>query len=395
MEFRFTEEQEKLRQEIRQFLEEELKNGNFEVHCDAWMGGYSPEFSRKIGQRGWIGLCWPREWYGQGKSYMDRMVLTEEIVRYGAPAAAHWFADRQMGPSIIRYGSDEQKEYFLPRIARGELVFGIGMSEPEAGCDLASLRTKATEDGDSYILNGQKVWTSGAHHIDYLYLIARTDPEAPRHRGISEFIVDMNLPGIEVRPLIDMTGGHHYNEVFLDNVRVPRSSMVGEINHGWYQIAEQLDYERSGVERLMTNYPIYQDLIEYAKQTNHGGKPLAEQPTVRNRLADLTVRYEVGRLLTYRVAWVLDQGRPPTTEAAMAKAFCTSFEQYMVHVATQLPGLYGQLRQGSKWIPPAFRESAAESYLFSPGYTIQGGTSEILKNITAIRGLQLPTQKNS
>ena len=394
MEFRFTEEQENLRQEIRQFLEVEIKNGSFEVHCDAWMGGYSPEFSRKIGQRGWIGLCWPREWYGQGKSYMDRMVLTEEIVRYGAPAAAHWFADRQMGPSIIRYGSDEQKEYFLPRIARGELVFGIGMSEPEAGCDLASLRTKATEDGDSYILNGQKVWTSGAHHIDYLYLVARTDPDAPRHRGISEFIVDMHLPGIEVRPLIDMTGGHHYNEVFLDNVRVPRSSMVGEINHGWYQIAEQLDYERSGVERLMTNYPVYQDLIEYAKQTSHDGKPLAEQPTVRSRLADLTVRYEVGRLLTYRVAWVLDQGRPPTTEAAMAKAFCTSFEQYMAHVATQLPGLYGQLRQGSKWIPPAFRESAAESYLFSPGYTIQGGTSEILRNITAIRGLQLPTQKN-
>ena len=394
MEFRFTEEQEKLRQEIRQFLEVEIKNGSFEVHCDAWMGGYSPEFSRKIGQRGWIGLCWPREWYGQGKSYMDRMVLTEEIVRYGAPAAAHWFADRQMGPSIIRHGSDEQKEYFLPRIARGELVFGIGMSEPEAGCDLASLRTKATEDGDSYILNGQKVWTSGAHHIDYLYLVARTDPDAPRHRGISEFIVDMHLPGIEVRPLIDMTGGHHYNEVFLDNVRVPRSSMVGEINHGWYQIAEQLDYERSGVERLMTNYPVYQDLIEYAKQTSHDGKPLAEQPTVRSRLADLTVRYEVGRLLTYRVAWVLDQGRPPTTEAAMAKAYCTSFEQYMAHVATQLPGLYGQLRQGSKWIPPAFRESAAESYLFSPGYTIQGGTSEILRNITAIRGLQLPTQKN-
>jgi alkylation response protein AidB-like acyl-CoA dehydrogenase len=391
MEFRFTEEQERLRQEIRQFLEGELKNGSFEVHCDAWMGGYSPEFSRKIGQRGWIGLCWPREWYGQGKSYMDRMVLTEEIVRYGAPAAAHWFADRQMGPSIIRHGSDEQKEYFLPRIARGELVFGIGMSEPEAGCDLASLRTKATEDGDSYILNGQKVWTSGAHHIDYLYLVARTDPDAPKHRGISEFIVDMHLPGIEVRPLIDMTGGHHYNEVFLDNVRVPKSSLVGEINRGWYQIAEQLDYERSGVERLMTNYPLYQDLIEYAKQTDHGGKPLAEQPAVRSRLADLTVRYEVGRLLTYRVAWVLDQGRLPTTEAAMAKAFCTSFEQYMAHVATQLPGLYGQLRQGSKWIPPAFRESAAESYLFSPGYTIQGGTSEILRNITAIRGLQLPT----
>lgn len=391
MNFKFTEEQEKLRQEVRQFLEGELKKGTFEVRCDAWMGGYSPEFSHKIGERGWIGLCWPKECYGKGKSYIDRMVLTEEIVRYGAPAAVHWFADRQMGPSIIRHGSDEQKQYFLPRIARGELVFGIGMSEPEAGCDLASLRTKATEDGDSYIINGQKVWTSGAHHIDYLYLVARTDPDVPKHKGISEFIVDMHLPGIEVRPLIDMTGGHHYNEVFIDNVRVPKSSMVGEINRGWYQIAQQLDYERSGVERLMTNFPLYQDLIEYAKHTGHGNKPVAKQPIVRSKLADLTIKYEVGRLLTYRVAWVLDQGRLPTTEAAMAKAFCTEFEQHLAHMATQLPGLYGQLRQGSKRIPPVFRESAAESYLFSPGYTIQGGTSEILKNIIAIRGLQLPS----
>jgi alkylation response protein AidB-like acyl-CoA dehydrogenase len=391
MDFRFTGEQENLRQEVRQFLEGELKNGTFEVRCDAWMGGYSPEFSHKIGERGWIGLCWPEECYGKGKSYIDRMVLTEEIVRYGAPAAAHWFADRQMGPSMIRHGSDEQKQYFLPRIARGEIVFGIGMSEPEAGCDLASLRTKATEDGDSYIINGQKVWTSGAHHIDYLYLVARTDPDVAKHKGISEFIVDMHLPGIEVRPLIDMTGGHHYNEVFIDNVRVPKSSLVGEINRGWYQIAQQLDYERSGVERLMTNFPLYQDLIEYAKHTGHGSKPVAKQPIVRSKLADLTVEYEVGRLLTYRVAWVLDQGRLPTTEAAMAKAFCTAFEQHLAHTATQIPGLYGQLRQGSKRIPPVFRESAAESYLFSPGYTIQGGTSEILKNIIAIRGLQLPS----
>lgn len=392
MDFRFTKEQEKLRQDVREFLEEELKKGSFEVRCDAWLFGYSPEFSRKLGERGWIGLCWPREYYGQGKSYMDRMVLTEELLRYGAPAAAHWFADRQMGPSIICYGTQEQKDFFLPRIARGELVFGIGMSEPEAGSDLASLQMRAVEDGDSYILDGQKVWTSGAHHIDYLYLVARTDPEAPKkHRGISEFIVEMRLPGIEVRPLIDMAGGHHYNEVFLDNVRVPKSSLVGEKNRGWYQIVEQLDYERTGVERLMTNYPLYRDLIAYAKQTTYQGKPLAAQPTVRHKLADLTVQYEVGRLLTYRVAWVLDQGRLPTYEAAMAKTFCTAFEQHLAHVATQLPGLYGQLRQGSKWVPPAFRQSAAESYLFSPGYTIQGGTSEILRNVIAIRGLELPT----
>jgi len=390
MEFYFTEEQERFRQEVIQFLEDELQKGNFEVHCDAWMGGYSPEFSRKMGERGWIGLCWPKECYGQGKSYMDRMVLTEEIVRYGAPAAAHWFADRQMGPSIIRHGTDEQKGFYLPRIARGEIVFGIGMSEPEAGCDLASLRTKAVEDGDNYVLNGQKVWTSGAHFIDYLYLIARTDPDVPKHKGISEFIVDMKLPGIEVRPLIDMTGGHHYNEVFLDNVQVPKSCLVGGINKGWYQIAQQLDYERSGVERLMTNYPLLQDLIKYAKQTEQGGEPLSKQATIRNSIADLTVRYEVGRMLTYRVAWVLDQGRLPTTEAALAKAYCTEFEQQLAHVATMIPGLYGQLRQGSKGLPPAFRESPAESYLFSPGYTIQGGTSEILRNIVAMRGLELP-----
>ena len=391
MEFYFTEEQERFRQEVIQFLEDELQQGNFEVHCDAWMGGYSPEFSRKMGERGWIGLCWPKECYGQGKSYMDRMVLTEEIVRYGAPAAAHWFADRQMGPSIIRHGTDEQKEFYLPRIARGEIVFGIGMSEPEAGCDLASLRTKAVEDGDNYVLNGQKVWTSGAHFIDYLYLIARTDPDVPKHKGISEFIVDMKLPGIEVRPLIDMTGGHHYNEVFLDNVQVPKSCLVGEINRGWYQIAQQLDYERSGVERLMTNYPLLQDLIKYTKQTEQGGEPLSKQATIRNSIADLTVRYEVGRMLTYRVAWVLDQGRLPTTEAALAKAYCTEFEQQLAHVATMIPGLYGQLRQGSKDLPPAFRESPSESYLFSPGYTIQGGTSEILRNIVAMRGLELPS----
>ena len=391
MDFRFTEEQERLRQEVRAFLDEELRQGNFETRTDAWMGGYNPEFSRKIGERGWIGLCWPAECYGKGKSYIDRMVLTEELVRYGAPAAAHWFADRQMGPSIIRHGTQEQKDFFLPRIARGEIVFGIGMSEPEAGCDLASLRTKAVEEDDCYVLNGQKVWTSGAHFIDYVYLIARTDPDVVKHKGISEFIVDMHLPGIEVRPLIDMTGGHHYNEVFLDNVKIPKSSLVGEVNRGWYQIAQQLDYERSGVERLMTNYPLLEDLIKYVKETGRGGGTLADDAAIRNSLADLTVRFEAGRMLTYRVAWVLDQGRLPTVEAAAAKAYCTAFEQHLAHTVTQVLGLYGQLRQGSKCVPPAFRESPAESYLFSPGYTIQGGTSEILKNIVAMRGLELPS----
>jgi len=391
MDFKFTEEQEKLRKQVREFLEDELKKGSFTTHCDAWMGGYSADFSKKMGVRGWIGYCWPNDRYGQGKSFIDRLVITEEIVRYGAPAAAHWFADRQMGPSIIRHGTKEQQDFFLPRIAKGELVFGIGMSEPEAGCDLASLKTKATPDGDNYVINGQKVWTSGAHHINYIYLVARTDPNVPKHKGISEFIIDMKTPGIDVRPLIDMTGGHHYNEVFFDNVRIPKSCLVGKLNSGWYQIAQQLDYERSGVERLMTNYPLLEDIVKYVKETQYHGQPLSKSVLARQSVADLFISFEVGRLLTYRVAWVLDQGKLPTTEAALAKAFSTSFEQQLAQVATQIPGLYGALRQGSKGIPLAFRESPAESYLFSPAYTIQGGTNEILRNIIAGRGLGLPS----
>jgi alkylation response protein AidB-like acyl-CoA dehydrogenase len=392
MEFQFTEEQEKFRQEVRDFLEEELRKGSFVPRNDGWMCGFSLEFSHKMGERGWIGLCWPKEWYGQGKSYMHRMVLTEELLRYGAPTAAHWFGDRQIGPTIIRHGSEEQKHFFLPRIVRSEIRFGMGMSEPEAGSDLASLQTRAVEDGDDYIIDGQKVWTSGAHLADYLYLVVRTDPNVVKHKGISEFIVDTKAPGIEIRPLVDMTGAHHYNEVFFNSVRVPKTRLLGGKNKGWYQLAEQLDYERSGIERLMTNYPLFQDLIKYVKETKRQGKPLADDPLVRHKLAELEVHYEAGRLLTYQVAWVLDQGRIPNYEAAMTKALSTAFEQRLVNVATQILGLYGQLRQGSKWVPPAFRESVTESYLFSPGYTIQGGTSEVLKNIVALRGLQLPAE---
>ncbi len=392
MEFQFTEEQEKFRQEVRDFLEDELRKGGFEVRCDGWIIGFSPEFSRKLGKKGWIGLCWPKEYYGQGKSYMYRMVLTEELLRYGAPVVAHWSADRQMGPSIIHYGTEEQKHFFLPRIVRGEAYFGIGMSEPEAGSDLASLQTRAVEDGNDYIIDGQKVWTSWAHKADYIYLVARTDPNVPKHQGISEFIVDTKLPGIEIRPLVDMSGGHHFNEVFFSSVRIPKTSLVGEKNRGWYQIAAQLDYERSGIERLMSNYTLFQDLIKYVKETKHQGKPLAEDPLVRHKMADLEVQYEAGRLLIYRVAWVLDQGRIPNYEAAMAKAFCAVFEQHLVNIATKILGPYGQLRQDSKWVPPAFRDSATESYLFSPGYTFRGGTTEILRSIVARRGLQLPTE---
>jgi len=388
MEFGFTEEQERFRREVRDFLEEELAKGSFEVRDDAWVIGYSPQFSRKLGERGWIGLTWPVEYGGRGLSYLDRLIYTEEVLRYGSPVGAHWFAERQIGPSILAYGTDEQKEKFLPRIIRGELIFGLGLSEPEAGSDLASVRTLALERDDCYVINGQKVWTRGAPHADYIYLVVRTDPDAPKHRGISEVIVDMETPGITVSPLLFMTGQHHHNEVFFDDVRVPKTSLIGEKNRGWYQIARQLDYERSGMERLMSNYPLFKNIVGFAKETQRDGRPLSKDPLVRQKLAELQVGFEMGRLLIYQVAWYLSQGIVPNYQAAMAKTYCTEFCQRLASTAMQILGPYGQLRPGSKWIP--FLPGATETYMFSPGYTIQAGTSEILRNIIATRGLELP-----
>lgn len=390
MDFAFTEEQNKLRQEVSDFLEEELKQGNFTPSCDAWIMGHDPEFSKKVAARGWIGLTWPKEFGGQGRSYMDRLIVTEEMLRYGAPAACHWFADRQIGGAILNYGTDEQKQEILPVILRGEAYVGLGMSEPEAGSDLASLQTRAVEDGDDFVVNGQKVWTSGAQFMNYIYLVARTDTEAPKHKGISEFIIETNQPGITVRALTDITGGQHFNEIFFDNVRVPKKYLIGVKNKGFYQILNQLDYERSGMERLMGNYPLFDALIRYTRETKVNGKTLSQNPIIRHKLAQLKIEFEVGRLQIYRVAMVMDEGRAPNWESAMSKAYCTTFEQHLASTAMDILGLYAQLTPGSKWV--AARGMAHDSYLASKGYSLQAGTTEILKNILALRKLGLPAQ---
>ena len=390
MDFSFTEEQNKLRQEVRDFLEEELKQGTFKPACDAWIMGYNPEFTKKVSAKGWIGMMWPKEHGGQGRSYIDRLIVTEEMLRYGAPAACHWFADRQIGGAILHYGNDEQKKEILPKILKGEAYVGLGMSEPEAGSDLASLQTRAVEDGDDYVIDGQKVWTSGAHFMNHIYLVARTDPEAPKHRGISEFIVETSLPGITIRPLVDITGGEHFNEVFFDSARVPKKYLIGEKNKGFYQILNQLDYERSGMERLMANYPLFDAIIQYAKETKRNGRPLSKDQIIRHKLAQLKIEYEVGRLHIYRVAAVMDEGRAPNWESAMSKAYSTTFEQHLASTAIEILGLYGQIAPESKWVP--VQGMAYESYLASKGYSLQAGTSEILKNILAQRKLELPSQ---
>jgi len=388
MDFKFTEEQEKFRQEIKDFLEEEIKQGTFQPSCDAWIQGYSPEFTKKVAQKGWIGLTWPEEYGGKGRSHIDRLILTEEMLRYGAPAACHWFADRQIGGGILRYGSEEQKREMLPKIMAGEAYVGLGLSEPEAGSDLASLQTKATEDGSDYILDGQKMWTSCGIFMNYLYLVARTDPEAAKHRGISEFIIETNLPGITITPTIDITGSTAWAEVFFDGVRVPSTALIGEKNRGFYQVVNQLDYERAGLERLMGNYPLFDAIVKFVKETERGGKTLAQHTTIRQKLAQLQTEFEIGRLLTYHVVLVMEEDRAPNVEASIAKAYSTTFERHLAVVAMEVLGLYGQLLTESKWAPVL--GMASHSYLASTGYSLQAGTSEVLRNIVATRGLGLP-----
>ncbi len=390
MDFRLSEEQAKFRQEVRDFLEGEIRQGLWQPTCDAWIMGHDPAFTKRVAQRGWIGLTWPKEQGGQGRSYVDRLILTEEMLRYGAPAACHWFADRQIGGAIVHYGTEEQKRELLPMILKGEAYVGLGMSEPDAGSDLASLKTRAASDGDYYVIDGQKTWTSGGSHMNWIYLVARTDPDAPKHRGISEFFFETSLPGVTVAPIVDITGGVHFNEVFFENVRIPAKCLIGEKNKGFYQILNQLDYERSGMERLMANFPLFEALIQYTKETKRKGKLLSEDPIIRPKLARLKIEFEIGRLHMYRVAMVMDEGRAPNWESAMSKAYGTAFEQRLASTAIEILGLYGQLSPQSKWVP--MQGMAYHSYLSSKGYSLQAGTSEILKNILALRKLELPSQ---
>jgi alkylation response protein AidB-like acyl-CoA dehydrogenase len=382
MNFALTASQSLLREEVRAFLREALPPDA--ARDDGWIVGFSREFSRALGARGWIGYTWPKRYGGQEGSYLERLILTEELLRAGAPVGAHWLADRQIGPALLAYGSEAQREELLPRIARGELFFSIGMSEPNAGSDLASLRTRAVEDGDLFILDGHKIWTTNAHEAEYCYLVARTDPQAPKHKGISEFLVDMRSPGITVRPIIDMVGEHHFNEIFFEGVRIHRRWLVGEKNRGWYQIASQLDYERSGIERLLSNWRILKDVRQYAKESGAAADPLW-----RDRLASIETRLAIGRWLIYRVAWLLDRRIVPNKESALTKAYATELEQEIAEVAGQLLGPHAALLPGS----PAARLGGrvARALAFAPSYTIMGGTSAILRNIIALRGLGLPS----
>ncbi len=392
MRFTFTEEQEGFRREVREFLQAELKAGTFVTKSGGLAEGNSQEFSQKMARKGWVGMTWPRKYGGQGRTYVDKMILNEEIFKVQAPVAYHFLSDRQIGPSIIHFGSEWQKEHFLPRFIRADdnTKFCLLFSEPNAGSDLVNVATSAVKDGDSYIIRGQKVWTSGGHQADYGWLLARTcfDPKVPRHESCSQFILDMRLPGVTVRPIINITGRHTFNEVFFDDVRVEKRFMVGGENEAFKQIMAQMDYERSGIERLLQNYPIYEKLIAHVKQLDRKKCGEAFYQWVRDSVAQMEIEFNVGRLLVYYTAWTIDQGKKPSKEAALAKAYCNQYEQRLTDLATRVLGPSSLLLEGTRWA--AFGGELGEGYLWAPSYTLQGGSVEVLKNIVALRGLNMP-----
>jgi 3-oxocholest-4-en-26-oyl-CoA dehydrogenase alpha subunit len=380
MEFRFTDDQEQFRSQIRTFLDVELAD---RAKRPDMSEGFSKAFSKKLAGRGWIGMAWPREYGGMGLSPIERLIFTEEMVTRQAPTGYHFVAERQMGPSIIVNGTEEQRREHLPKIINAEESWAIGMSEPGAGSDLASVQTRAVRDGDEYVVNGQKIWTSSAHLADMIWLVTRTDPDAPKHRGISILIVDMKSPGISVRPLVNMGNQHNFNEVYFDNVRVPRRNLVGEENRGWYVTAGNLDFERSGIERIVTSGLLFTEVMTYAKTLK--GDPRFDR--LRTELAERYLELQTGRLLAYRVAWQLSKNQLPNYEASMSKVFGTEWTQRMTNTAMHMVATFGLADRPEA---ETLRARIINGYLNAISLTIAGGTSEIQRNIIATRGLGLP-----
>lgn len=375
MDVTLSDEQRKLREDVLRFVEQE--RSSFTPQCDAWITGFDRDFSKKLAERGWIGITWPEEYGGGGRGYVDRLVLNEPLLMAGAPLASHWFADRQMAPSILAHGTEEQKKRYLPEILSGDATYCIGMSEPQAGSDLAAVRTRATRTEGGWVINGHKVWTSLAHLSDYIYLLARSEPESERHKGLSEFIVPLKGDGVTITPINDMSGAHHFNEVFLDDVFVGDDALIGDEGRGWYQITGQLGYERAGLERIHSVWVVLEGMRVAAGDDKERLRELGE----------LEAAAIVARQLVYRVASIADSGKAPDHEAAMAKLFGTDLEQKMIEVASRWAGRDSRLASEAEDAP--FGGHLFEAWLIGPSFTIRGGTNEILRGIIARRSLGL------
>lgn len=347
---------------------------------DGWLCGHDPEAARTLAEHGWLGMTWPKEAGGGGRSGLERLVVYEALIASGAPLATAYFADRQIGPTLLQFASPEQQARWLPEILNGSSMWCVGLSEPDAGSDLASLRTRArrSPEGD-WIVTGSKVWTSGAAHADWCYLVARTDPDARPHAGLSEFVVDMSSPGIEVRPIVDSTGDDHFCEVIFDEVVVPAGHLIGEENGSFRQVMRQMEHERGGIDRLVSNRRLFEDVL-----------PLADRgdPLVRQEIAELETGHRIGRLLVVREV----MGQAPPSFSAATKTFCTEHEQRVARFCGRVlgPAAIAWDDGGPEDPWPEVSARVARNIVYAPAYTIMGGTTQILRDILGNRTLGLP-----
>lgn len=366
-----------LRVAVREFLAADRAQHHWEPRVDSWISSWDPEFSQRLARRGWVGMTVPTEFGGPGRSHLERFVVTEELLAQGAPVAAHWVADRQVAPALLRHGNDAQRARYLTRIVGGSCYFAIGMSEPEAGSDLAAVRTRGVRVDGGWHVSGTKVWTSGAHHSEAFFVLARTSDldTAHRHEGLSQFLVPLDSPGIEIRPIKLMTGQHHFNEVVLDHVFVPDEMVVGVVGAGWRQVGSELGFERSGPERFLSPQPLLDRVASRLDSADTGAM---------TALGGLVAELITLRQLSGSVARALSADESADLSAAVVKDIGTAYEQRLVSVCAELvldvrpdPDSDDELSR-----------LLAEGLLHSPGFTLRGGTSEILRGVIA-RGLGL------
>jgi alkylation response protein AidB-like acyl-CoA dehydrogenase len=389
MKFAYDADVEAFRKEVQQFIKENLPpeeerlqrgyEGGFKTLQEEY--DYTMGFQKKLAQRDWLAMAWPKEYGGGGASHMRQLVYNEEMAYNAAPSMNMGIA--WVGPSLMLYGTEEQKKQFIPRITNADDWWCTLYSEPGAGSDLAALQTRAVRDGDDYVVNGQKIWTSGGHLADWGWLAARTDPDAPKHKGITMFMLNMKTPGVTIRPLINIADRHGFNEVFFEDVRIPATQVVGEVNRGWYHMAVALDFERSGIQAYAGGRKSVERLTQIAKAHPELVK---NRRTIRNEIADRAIEVATGTFLSYRVATMQAKGMVPNHEASCSKLFGSEMGQRISLTGMHLLGIAGQLRDGTKHQI----YDQATGYLSSVSGTIAAGTSEIQRGIIATRGLGLP-----
>lgn len=398
MDFKLTKEEQALKKELEAFFEEEMKNAP-----SGFSGGIEGIFSsdennkfhkymaKKLGEKGWIAHAWPKQYGGMEATITEQMIFDEVRGRYNAPGI-DGFGVGMFAPTLLVGANEEQKQRLLQPIASGEVFYCQGWSEPDAGSDLASLTTLAIRDGDHYVVNGQKTWTTGAHYADHMFLLARTDPDSKRSKGLSVFNVDMNIPGIEVRPLKYMDGGHVYNEVYFKDVKVPAEDLIGEEGKGWDLTRQTMNFERSGSGRYAGLRVLINELIDYMKKTKRAGKLLSDDPINRKKVAQLITDCEMGTSFGYKIGWYQSNNDAMNIiwSASSSKLWATELAQKLSQFATEIMGSYGQIEEGPQVV---MNGSMIGLYQFCKGMTIWAGSNEIQRNLIAWVGLGLPRLK--